>query len=314
MKTLVVLSGKGGAGKTTLSAGLLPFLPRAVIADADVDASNLPLLLRGKRQWSEPFVGGQVASVEADLCAGCLDCLGVCRFNALADPGNGNGVPVVDRLSCEGCAACGTVCPNGAIKMIPELSGYWFLSETRFGPLVHARLGPGGENSGALVERVRREATRTAEREGRELILVDGPPGTGCPVISSVSGADLVLAVTEPTPSGESDLDRVLDLARHFQIKAAVVLNKHDLDSARGDRLEKRLAADGVPIVARIPYDETASEALCEGRLLSEFSESWHDRLERLWQSVAPLLNENGGQPAHETDQLTELGAQGDPH
>lgn len=291
MKTIVVVSGKGGAGKTTLAAGLLPFLPSPVLADADVDASNLPLLLSAEKRLEEPFVGGQVASVKADLCLGCLECVGVCRFRALI-ASNGEGLaPSVDPLSCEGCAVCRMVCPAGAIEMNRTTNGHWFVSETPFGPMVHARLGPAGENSGALVEKVRREAARIAGERGRNLVLVDGPPGTGCPVISSMTGADLAMVVTEPTPSGESDLFRVLDLAHHFQIDAAVVVNKADLDPKRTEGLAERVEATGVPVVARLPYDSAASDALCEGRLLSEASKDWHQRLERLWHELGRLLD-----------------------
>jgi len=256
-----------------------------------VDASNLPLLVSAERVGGEPFVGGQIARIRADLCMGCLECVDACRFRALTAPDDGEIVPSVDPLSCEGCAVCRLVCPAEAIDMNDAVSGHWFVSRTRFGPMVHARLGPGGANSGALVEKVRREAARIAGEQGRNLVLVDGPPGTGCPVISSMTGADLALVVTEPTPSGESDLLRVLDLARHFRIEAAVVVNKADLDPERTDRLTRRVEATGVPVIARLPYDDAASDALCEGRLLSEASEDWHTRLGQLWHDLASLLD-----------------------
>lgn len=314
MKTLVVISGKGGAGKTSLAAGLLPFLPRPVLADTDVDASNLPLLLGAERLLSDAFVGGQVASVSADACAGCLECVGVCRFHAMLSPDPDDHAPSVDPLSCEGCAACKLVCPTGAIEMNDDVTGEWFLSKTRFGPLVHARLGPGGENSGALVEQVRRMAARAAEEHGREIVLVDAPPGTGCPVISSLTGADLALVVTEPTPSGESDLFRVLQLARHFRIRTAVVVNKADLDPGRADDLTARVEAAGSPVLARFPYDETVSDALCRRQLLSEYSESWRERLETLWNQLADML-EMTATPADSgkvSDDKLRLAAQGE--
>ena len=197
----------------------------------------------------------------------------------------------MDSLSCEGCAVCRLVCPTDAIEMNDDVTGEWFLSRTRFGPMVHAQLGAGGENSGALVEKVRRMAARAAEEQGREIILVDAPPGIGCPVISSLTGADLALAITEPTPSGESDLFRVLDLARHFRIRTAVVVNKADLDPGRTERLAARVESAGAPVIARFPYDETVTEALCQGRILSEHSEVWRERLEGLWNDLADLLD-----------------------
>jgi len=301
MKTLVVISGKGGAGKTSLAAGLVPFLPRPVLADADVDASNLPLLFEAEPLLSENFIGGQVARVRTADCAGCLDCVAACRFGAIASDDDSGGIPSVDPLSCEGCAVCRQVCPSDAIEMHDITTGQWFLSRTRFGPMVHARLGPGGENSGALVERVRRAAADAAERDDRDLVLVDAPAGIGCPVISSLSGADFALAVTEPTPSGESDLFRVLALTRHFRVRTAVVINKADLAPARTDALARELDASDIPVVAFFPYDETVSRVLSEGRLLSEASEEWHGRLKRLWETLEPMImNSSSRMKPHE--------------
>lgn len=314
MKTLVVVSGKGGAGKTSLAAGLIPFLPQPVLADADVDASNLPLLVEADPIHSETFVGGQVARVNAADCAGCLECVDVCRFGAIAPDDDANGIPSVDPLSCEGCAVCRQVCPTKAIEMKDAVTGRWFLSKTRFGPMVHARLGPGGENSGALVEKVRRAAAEAAEEYGRDLVLVDSPAGIGCPVISSLSGADLALAVTEPTPSGESDLLRVLDLTRHFRIRTAVVINKADLAPDRTAALVRRLEESDVPVVARFPYDETVTRALTEGRLLPDTSEVWHDRLKRLWERLAPMIADTSlptqryEEPSHQLPKPTHGG------
>ena len=292
MKTLVVVSGKGGAGKTSLAAGLIPFLPQPVLADADVDASNLPLLVEADPIHSETFVGGQVARVNAADCAGCLECVDVCRFGAIAPDDDANGIPSVDPLSCEGCAVCRQVCPTKAIEMKDAVTGRWFLSKTRFGPMVHARLGPGGENSGALVEKVRRAAAEAAEEYGR----------------------DLVLAVTEPTPSGESDLLRVLDLTRHFRIRTAVVINKADLAPDRTAALVRRLEESDVPVVARFPYDETVTRALTEGRLLPDTSEVWHDRLKRLWERLAPMIADTSlptqryEEPSHQLPKPTHGG------
>jgi MinD superfamily P-loop ATPase len=305
VKTVVVLSGKGGAGKTVVTAGLLPFVPRPVLVDADVDASNLPLLLDTAAIGSEPFIGGQVASVRPDLCTACLDCVGACRFGAMVQPSTGGDPPSVDRLACEGCAVCRSVCPAGAVELDAVVTGEWYLSETRFGPMLHASLGPGGESSGALVTKIRREATRVARRHGRQWILVDGPPGIGCPIIASLSGADLAVVVTEPTPSGESDLFRVLDLAQHFNMKAAVVVNKADLHPGRAEALLARVESEGVPIVGSLPYDGEVSTALRERRLLADCSESWRERFERLWTSLEYLLSQTTGPiPASDSTRL----------
>jgi MinD superfamily P-loop ATPase len=291
MKTLVVLSGKGGAGKTSVTAGLLPFVPDPVLADADVDASNLPLLISHEVRQSGDFAGARVATIDPSLCMGCLECLGVCRFDALEAPDGEGCAPAVDHLSCEGCGACRIVCPVEAIELQEAVTGSWSVSETALGPMAHARLGPGGESSGALVERVRREAERLAREQGRRIVLVDGPPGTGCPAISALTGADLALLVTEPTPSGESDLRRVLDLTRHFDIPAAVLLNKADLHPRSAERLAEWLEARGVPLVGCFPYDEAIVQTICEGRVLSAFSEVWRDRFDRLWRDLSALLD-----------------------
>jgi len=267
VKTLVVLSGKGGSGKTSIAAGLVPFLPRPVLADADVDAANLQLLLPGETLRSEPFAGGKIPKVLAGPCDGCLECVEACRFRGILPPSDGGRLPRVDPLACEGCGACQLVCPQGAISMLDRIVGFWHLVETEFGPLVHARLGPAAENSGALVAKVRREAAAVAKEQGRDLVLVDGPPGTACPAISALTGANLALLVTEPTPSGGSDLDRVLQMTRHFGVDAAVVINKADLHPRLADELETRVESVGAPVLARFPYDEIVPQAIREGRL-----------------------------------------------
>ncbi len=289
MKTVVVLSGKGGAGKTSIAASLVPWLTRPVLVDADVDASNLPLLLHAELVESGPFVGGQVARIDAASCTRCGACVDACRFHALDDAEDG-GAPVVDPLSCEGCRACLAACPARAISFEDAVSGEWSISSSAFGPLAHARLGPGGENSGALVAHVRKLAKKLGERENRALMLVDGPPGTGCPVISSLTGADLAVLVTEPTPSGQSDLERVLALTRHFDVPSVVVVNKADLDTARTETLAHELGARGVHVVARLPYDAAATRAITERQLLSSASPEWNARFERLWEEIESRL------------------------
>ena len=232
MKEIVVVSGKGGTGKTSVTASLAVLAERPVLADCDVDASDLYLVLAPRILERHEFFGGRKAVVREADCLGCGDCRRRCRFGAVArrDRSPAGQVFAVDPFSCEGCGVCVRFCPASAIDFPERSCGEWMVSATRCGPMVHARLGIAAENSGKLVSTVRREARRVAEAEGRSLIVVDGPPGIGCPVIASLTGASLVLAVTEPTLSGEHDLARVLDLARHFGIPSAVCVNKWDIN------------------------------------------------------------------------------------
>ncbi|HHQ49481.1 MAG TPA: 4Fe-4S dicluster domain-containing protein, partial [Acidobacteria bacterium] len=223
MKTVVVLSGKGGTGKTSVTAALAALESRAgtrlVLADADVDAANLPILLDPRNVEEHTFIGGELAVVAPDACNGCTLCHQHCRFGAIRMVPREDGPDLARILdTCEGCAVCSVVCPEAAIVMEPRNAGSWAVGETRFGPLVHATLSAGGETSGKLVTEVRKRAAELAGETASPLVLVDGPPGIGCPVIAAMSGADLVVAVTEPTPSARADLDRLLNVARHFDV------------------------------------------------------------------------------------------------
>lgn len=271
---LVVLSGKGGTGKTSVTASLAALAEQPALADCDVDASNLPLVLDPRVRRRETFFGGLRARIRPDHCTACGKCEEVCRFDAIFFDGPGNGrVPRtfrVDPLVCEGCGVCFHFCAETAIELVQTDGGEWFLSETRFGPLVHARLRPGQGNSGKLVTLVREQARQTARERGRSLVLIDGPPGVGCQVMASLTGASMLLAVTEPTPSGEHDLERVLALARHFEIPAWVCVNKHDLNSTVTARIERSAAELGATVVGRIPYDPDVTAAQRQGRPVVE--------------------------------------------
>lgn len=270
MKTITVISGKGGTGKTTVTASLAILAHEegrcVVLADTDVDASNLALLFHPVEASAVPFIGGELAVVDPDACTGCGVCLDHCRYGALSMV-DGEILPCVevDPLSCEGCAVCTIVCPSEAFSMHDDVTGDWTLSSCETGPLAYARLGVGGENSGRLVTQVRKVAADAAHQTDAEILLIDGPPGTGCPVISAVTGVDLVILVTEPTPPGVSDLNRVLALARHFDIPAAVVINKADLNPALVVSLSGDLEAQGVEVLGTIPYDESVPRAQREG-------------------------------------------------
>ena len=274
---LVVLSGKGGTGKTSVTASLAALAEEPALADCDVDASNLPLVLDPRLRRRETFTGGMRARIKPGHCVACGKCEELCRFDAIFFDGPGNGrVPRtfrVDPSACEGCGVCAHFCAEHAIELAPADGGEWFVSDTRFGPLVHARLRPGQGNSGKLAALVREQAREAARAAGRQLLLIDGPPGVGCPVMASLTGASLLLAVTEPTPSGEHDLERLLALARHFEIPAWVCVNKHDLNPAMTERIERRAAELGATVAGRIPYDPAVTAAQRQGRPVVE-----HDR------------------------------------
>jgi len=269
MCEVVVLSGKGGTGKTSLTASLAALAERPALADCDVDASNLPLVLDPRVRRREAFSGGLRARIEPSHCTACGKCKELCRFDAIFYDGPDNGRVSrtfrVDPCACEGCGVCAHFCAERAIEMAPSDGGEWFVSETRFGPLVHARLRPGQGNSGKLAALVREQAREAARAAGRQFVLIDGPPGVGCPVMASLTGASMLLTVTEPTPSGEHDLERVLALARQFEIPASVCVNNHDLNPAMTARIERRAAELGATVVGRIPYDPTVTAAQRQG-------------------------------------------------
>ena len=286
MKEIVVLSGKGGTGKTTIVASFAALAQDKVMVDCDVDAADLYLLLQPAIKESQEFWSGQTAIIDEAKCTQCGLCQDVCRFGAIEDF-------KVDPVSCEGCSFCSHVCPEGAITMQENLSGSWFISDTRYGPLVHARLGIAQENSGKLVTVVRQNAKLIAEKEGLSYILSDGPPGIGCPVISSLSGVSLTLIVTEPTLSGMHDLDRIVGVCHHFGVPALVCINKYDLNEENTLQIERNCQELGIKAVSRIPFDNVVTEALVRGLPVVEYSQDNVSRqIERLWQSILLSLGE----------------------
>jgi MinD superfamily P-loop ATPase len=260
MKEIVIISGKGGTGKTTLCASFASLARDAVIADCDVDAADLHLLLAPRVLQEADFVGGRTPVIDSELCAECGDCQAWCRFDAIEldiDAGY-----IIDPLACEHCALCAYVCPEEAISMQSSVSGRWFISETAQGKLVHARLAPGEDNSGKLVTLVRREARRLAEETGARWILNDGPPGVGCPVTAAITGVDLALIVTEPTLSGIHDMQRVEALCRHFQIPALVCINKYDINPENSGTIKDYCVENEVPVIGEIPFSPAVRQAL----------------------------------------------------
>ncbi len=272
IRELVVISGKGGTGKTSVAAAFAVLADRPVIADCDVDAADLHLVLAPQVKERHEFRSGREAVIRQQDCTGCGQCASLCRFNAVQATESDPGRPVfaVDPVACEGCGVCVRFCPAQAIDFPERLCGEWMVSDTRCGPMVHARLGAAAENSGKLVSTARREARRIAEQEQRALVIIDGPPGIGCPVIASVTGASQVLVVTEPTVSGEHDLERVLSLAKHFSIPAAVCVNKWDINPDMTERIENKARESGARVAGRIRYDSAVTAAQLQERTVTE--------------------------------------------
>ena len=284
MKEIVVLSGKGGTGKTSIVGCFASIADNKVLVDCDVDAADLHLLLQPEIQKKEEFWSGQTAVIDKEKCVQCGLCQEVCRFEAITDY-------TVDVISCEGCAFCHYICPEEAITMKDNMAGYWFISNTRYGPLCHAKLGIAQESSGKLVAIVRQNARLIAENGGLEYIITDGPPGIGCPVISSLSGADLALIVTEPTLSGMHDLNRVIGVCNHFGVTSVVCINKSDLNGYNVRQIEDYCSNHQIEIVAKVPFDKAVTEALVQGMPVVEYSDgevSCEIRL--MWQSICQML------------------------
>lgn len=267
MREITIVSGKGGTGKTSLTAAFAQIADHPLICDLDVDAPDLHLLLQPKATETYLFQSGQEAVIDADICTACGICADRCRFDAIRR--TEQSFAVIESL-CEGCGVCAHFCPVGAVRMIERTAGRWYRSHTSVGPMLHAELFAGGENSGLLVSLLRREARHTALSGGHGLILADGPPGIGCPVISALTGTTLAVIVTEPTPSGRHDLERIADLCRHFGRPATVVVNKADLDAHMSAEIERFCDARGYPVAARLPFTPAVVEALVEGRSMAE--------------------------------------------
>jgi len=268
MKELTIISGKGGTGKTSITAAFASLAKSKVMADCDVDAADLHLILKPEIKYREEFYGSKIAYINKDQCTECGRCREVCQFDAI------NEDYVVDPISCEGCSVCVHFCPVNAIDFTEHLNGEWFISETRFGPLVHAKLGVAEENSGKLVSLVRQQAKLLAEEKKLDFVIIDGAPGVGCPVISSITGADAVLVVTEPTLSGLHDLKRVVQLSYgHFHIPTFVCVNKYDLNIDISDKIEKYCQIENIDFVGKILYDKIVTQAMVQGKSIIEFSD-----------------------------------------
>ena len=282
MKQITIISGKGGTGKTTVAASLAALAKNAVMADCDVDAPDLHLVLKPEVEKQEDFIGTKVAVKKKD-CSMCGKCHEVCRFGAISEEIE------IDEGKCEHCGACAFVCPENAIEMEDRVTGTVYTSKTRFGRMVHADLRVGGEASGKMVTKVRREAQQLAGADG--LIIIDGSPGIGCPLIASITGVDLVLVVVEPTVSGIHDMERVIDVARHFGIHVLVCVNKHDINAENTKKIEDFCKEQGFTVVGRLPYDKVTTDAMINEKTVVEYSDSEMSRgLKKVWEKVKVLV------------------------
>jgi MinD superfamily P-loop ATPase len=281
MKQITVISGKGGTGKTVLTASFAALARKACFVDCDVDAADLHLLLHPTVREKHVFKSGSTAVIERSRCRECGECIDVCRFSAITDD------YIVDSISCEGCAICSIVCPSQAITMEENLSGEWFVSTTKYGPFVHAKLGIAEENSGKLVMKIRQAAQSIAKDERLDYVIIDGPPGIGCPVIASLSGVDLALIVTEPTIAGIHDMERILEVTDHFSIPAKVVVNKYDINMENTESITEICHHKNVEVLAHLPFSEKIVQSMVEGIPMTEFSDNGVAKaISDLWQAL----------------------------
>ncbi|NLZ52297.1 MAG: P-loop NTPase [Thermoanaerobacteraceae bacterium] len=266
MNELVIISGKGGTGKTTVTASLAALSNKSVLTDCDVDAADLYLLLNPQIKQTFEFWGGKKARINSEKCIKCGKCIKVCRFNAI------NIDYKVNEHFCEGCHVCYHICPEKAIDLIDNLSGHWYISDTEFGHMVFAKLGIAQENSGLLVAAVRKAAKEIAKREGYKYIITDGPPGIGCPVIASLSGASIAVIVTEPSVSGKHDLERIIDLCKNFKVQIKVIINKYNISQDKSFEIEKYCKSNNIEVLGKIPFDEDVVKSIAQGIPLVKFS------------------------------------------
>lgn len=268
MIEIAILSGKGGTGKTSLSAAFATISKNMVVADCDVDAANLHLILQPHNYIEEKFISGYKASINYNKCTQCGKCLDYCRFDAIE---NLNGTISISEISCDGCKLCSRICPSLAISMHACDKSRWYVGDYRNGKMIHARLSPGEENSGKLVNVVREQARRVAKEMGWETIIIDGPPGTGCPVMSSLTGVNKVVIVTEPSHSGFHDMKRILELSTNFKVKPFVVINKFDLNENISHQIECWCNEQNIPVIGKMLFDVQIVEAMLQCKSIVEW-------------------------------------------
>lgn len=288
---IVILSGKGGTGKTSIAAAFMALAEDAVCSDCDVDAADLHLVLSPAIQEQEPFASGAKAVIDPDKCTACDLCRDLCRFHAIEETG---GTYLVDEYACEGCGLCAAACPADAIRIESYLNNDIYFGESRFGPLIYGKLGIAEENSGRLVSKIRQLIKTRAEEEHARFIITDGPPGIGCPAISSVTGADLVIAVTEPTLSGWHDLQRLLDMIHRFRTPVWVIINKSDLNTEMTEKIIQELALRNIKVLGQLPYEESMIHALIAGKTIIEYEPGslLHSEIQGYWNRIVNYFSQ----------------------
>lgn len=293
MKEITILSGKGGAGKTSVTAAIASFANNAVFCDNDVDAADLHLIFNPEIEESHPFSSGSIATIDSASCTQCGLCESSCRFDAIHT--NTTGSPEVNPHQCEGCRLCERICPEKAITTKENFNNEWYVSNTRFGKLVHARMSPGEENSGKLVSRIREKAREIATATKADFVVNDGPPGIGCTAISSITGVNAVLLVIEPTVSGLHDAKRLIKLVQSFNIKMFAIINKYDIDKVFSNKVEGYLASQNIDVLYRVPFDTVMVESMVNQQTLSEFAPDSVISINMLetWQKLSEQLIEN---------------------
>ena len=285
MSINIAVAGKGGTGKTTIAAAFASLATEAVLADCDVDAADLHLILKPKVEQTDKFTGLKLAVKDEEVCTDCGLCYEHCRFGAISPENEFLGT------GCEGCGVCEYVCPADAVSLVDRIAGETYISTTRFGPMSHARLDTAEEASGKLVAQVRNNAREMAEGSNRELVLIDGPPGIGCPVIAAITGVDMVLVVTEPTISGSHDMERVLGVAEHFNIPAVVCINKTDINIEVSQEIEEYCKEHGSVVVGKLPYDNVTTSAMIEEKSVTEFSDGpFAEKVRVMWGNILEVL------------------------
>ncbi len=281
MKQIVVISGKGGTGKTVLTGAFAALAQNKIMVDCDVDASDLHLLLHPSIKEKNIFKSGKTAVINQKKCIQCLKCLKACRFDAI------DNNLIIDPINCEGCAFCYHICPVNAIELKENISGEWFISDTKYGPFVHAKLGIAEENSGKLVSLIRQKAKEIATQQKLDLIIIDGSPGIGCPVIACITGVDCALIVTEPTLSGLHDAIRVIKVARHFNVPIKMIINKFDLNNDMTKEIEEYCNKTNIPVIGKIKFDESIVESVVQCKTIMETSNIEIKRtIEKIWSNL----------------------------